>query len=132
VREYELGTPLDEALQHFADRLPSKTVAGAVLAIKIARRSGGDLPRMLDNAGAALRELARLEGVVRSKTAEGKAQALVVGAIPVPLVLALHCGDPKYFAPLLQTFTGTLVIAGAAALWATAIVLSRKILAVDI
>lgn len=132
VREYELGTPLDEALQRFAERIPSKTVAGAVLALKVSRNSGGNLPEMLESAGAALRELARLEGVVRSKTAEGRAQAWVVSAIPVPLVLGISAIDPHFFDPLSHTFLGGLIIAAATALWVIAILMARKILAVDV
>jgi tight adherence protein B len=132
TREYELGTALDEALQHFSERIPSKTIAGAVLALTVARRSGGNLPEMLENTAAALRELARLEGVVRTKTAEGKAQALVVSAIPIPMVLGISYLDPNFFTPLTRSFVGELVIAGASALWVVAILMAKKILAVDV
>lgn len=132
VREGELGTPLDRALDQMAERIHSSTLSGAVLALRIARQSGGNLPKLLENAASALRELGRLEGVVRSKTAEGKAQALVIGLIPVPMIGGIHWMDPHFFAPLASTFVGHLVVAGAAALWAMAIVLARKILAVDV
>ncbi len=132
VKEYELGTPLDRALDNFAERIPSKTLAGTTLALKVARRSGGNLPEMLESAAVALRELARLEGVVRTKTAEGKAQAFVIGAIPVPLVLLVRWSDPHFFDPLIGNFKGHLVIAGALFLWALAIAAARKILQVDI
>jgi tight adherence protein B len=132
VKEYELGAPLDDAVQRFAERVPSKAVEGAVLALKVARRSGGDLPQMLENASVALRELARLEGVVRSKTAEGKAQAVVIGLIPIPMVLGVRWSDEHFFDALLATFIGHLVIGGAVALWFCAILLARKILAVDV
>ncbi len=132
VKEYELGTPLDRALDNLSTRVSSSTLAGAVLALKVARKTGGNLPEMLESAAAALRELARLEGVVRTKTAEGKAQAFVIGLIPAPLVLGVHAMDPLFFAPLAQSFLGNLVVAGATALWAVAILMARKILAVDV
>ncbi|HVJ17443.1 MAG TPA: type II secretion system F family protein [Polyangiaceae bacterium] len=132
VKENELGTPLDRALQNFADRVESSTLSGAVLALQVARKAGGNLPEMLESAAAALRELARLEGVVRTKTAEGKAQAFVIGLIPVPLVAGVRAMDPEFFRPLAETFAGNLVIAGAAALWIAAILMARKILAVDV
>ena len=132
IKEYELGTPLDRALDNFASRISSRTLSGCVLALTIARRSGGNLPEMLESAASALREMARLEGVVRTKTAEGKAQAFVIGMIPAPLVLALNWLEPTYLDPLLQTFTGHLVLAAIAVLWVSAIALSRKILDVDI
>jgi len=132
VKEYELGTSLDQALEQFAQRIDSRTLAGAVLALKVARNSGGNLPETLENAASALRELARLEGVVRTKTAEGKAQAFVIGVIPIPMVIGIHEMDRHFFDPLVATFTGQLVIGAAVVLWLLAITLTTKILAVDI
>jgi tight adherence protein B len=132
VKEYEFGTPLDRALDNLTARVASSTLSSAVLALKVARRTGGDLPEMLESAAASLRELARLEGVVRTKTAEGKAQAFVIGLLPAPLVLGVHAMDPRFFAPLAQGFLGKLVIVAAATLWAAAILMARKILAVDV
>lgn len=132
VKEYELGTSLDRALAQFAERIDSRTLSGAVLALQVARNSGGNLPETLENAATALRELARLEGVVRTKTAEGKAQAFVIGAIPIPMGLGLHAMDNHFFDPLVATFTGYLVVAAAIGLWVAAILMTMKILAVDI
>ena len=132
VKEYELGTPLDVALDNLAARIGSSTLSGTVLALKVARKSGGNLPEMLEGAASALRELARLEGVVRTKTAEGKAQAFVIGMIPVPMVLGIHWMDPHFFEPLTKSFMGNLIIAAVGVLWATAILSARKILDVDV
>jgi tight adherence protein B len=132
TKEYELGSSIDKALEQMAERIASRTLSGAVLALQVARNSGGNLPEMLENAASALRELARLEGVVRTKTAEGKAQAFVIGVIPAPMVVGIHMMDNQFFAPLVATFTGNLVVGAAVALWATAIILASKILAVDI
>lgn len=132
VKEYELGTPLDLALDNLAARIGSSTVSGTVLALKVARKSGGNLPEMLEGAAAALRELARLEGVVRTKTAEGKAQAFVIGMIPVPMVLGMNSMDSHFFEPLARSFTGNLIVAGVGVLWAAAVLSARKILDVDV
>lgn len=132
VKEYELGTPLDRALDNLSDRIASQTLAGTVLALKVARKSGGNLPEMLENAATALRELARLEGVVRTKTAEGKAQAFVIGLIPAPMVAGIHAMDPHFFEPLASTLLGKVIVVAAAGMWAAAILLARKILAVDV
>jgi tight adherence protein B len=132
IKEYELGTPLDRALDNFANRMGSRTLGGCVLALKVARRSGGNLPEMLESAATALREMARLEGVVRTKTAEGKAQAFVIGMIPAPMALLINWLEPTFLNPLFETFSGHLVLAGIAVLWLSAIGLSVKILDVDI
>jgi tight adherence protein B len=132
VKECELGAPLDAALNSFANRINSMTLSTAITALKIARRSGGNLTEMLETLAASLREMARLEGVVRTKTAEGKAQTMVIGVLPLPLVLGVNAIDSQFFDPLVHSFLGHLIIAGAAALWATALIATRKILAVDL
>lgn len=132
VKEHELGTPLDRALNNLAERLNTKTLYATVLTLTVARRSGGNLPEMLDSAAAALREMARLEGVVRTKTAEGRAQAWVIGAIPVPMIAGLTAIDPDFLDPLFASFGGKVVLAIAGVLWLFAILAAQKILAVDI
>lgn len=132
VREYELGTPLDQALQRLSDRIPSRALSGAVQALSIARRTGGNLAETLENAASALRELARLEGVVRTKTAEGKAQAWVIGAVPFPMFFGIRAIDHQYFEPLLSSQLGSVLLGCAAVLWVAAIVLANKILSVDV
>jgi drug/metabolite transporter (DMT)-like permease len=48
------------------------------------------------------------------------------------MVGGVHLMDPSFFEPLASTFLGDLIVAGAAAMWAVAILLARKILAVDV
>jgi len=132
IKEYKLGTALDQGMQNMSERVCSRSVSSALLTLRIARNTGGDLPKTLETAAAGLREMARLEGVVRTKTAEGKAQALVIAAIPFPLFAGLHWIEPNFLRPLAVTFTGHLVVAAASALWLAAIAIARKVLAVDI
>jgi tight adherence protein B len=132
LRDTEFGTPLDEALDRMSSRIPSRTLAGTVLALKVARRSGGNLPLLFENAASALRELARLEGVLRTKTAEGRAQTAVIGVIPLPMVLAVHFIDPRFFEPLTSSPAGYAIALAALVLWLFAIASALKILAVDI
>jgi tight adherence protein B len=132
IKEYKLGTALDEAMEHMASRVKSRTVSSGLLTLRIARNTGGDLPKTLETAAASLREMARLEGVVRTKTAEGKAQTFVIGAMPFPLLGLLNWMNPNLLTPLWDNFIGNLIVAGATAFWLAAIFSARKILAVDI
>jgi tight adherence protein B len=132
LREFHLGIPLDEALSAMGKRIESRVIEGALLTLSIARSAGGNARATLETAAATLREMARLEGVVRAKTAEGKAQALVVSVIPAPLVVAVRMMAPEFFAPFSQSRAGMLVALLAVALWGAAIALAAKICAVDV
>jgi tight adherence protein B len=132
LREYQLGAPLDVALRTMVVRLKSRTVNVALGTLRIARNTGGNLPDTLEISAAALREIARLEGVVRTKTAEGKAQAMVVAVMPFPLIGLLNYLNPNLLAPLFNTLEGYGLLFGAFLLWLTAVFWARHILDVDI
>jgi tight adherence protein B len=127
LKEYRLGMGLDRALEQMSQRLGSRLVSTAVALIVVSRNTGGDLSHALETSAASLRELIRLDGVLRSKTAEGKAQAGLIALIPFALVLIIHTVDPQFFAPLADTPLGQLVVCASAALWLLAVWLARRI-----
>jgi tight adherence protein B len=132
LKEHHLGAPLDVALKTMGHRLKSRTVNVALGTLRIARNTGGNLSETLETSAGALREMARLEGVVRTRTAEGKAQAVVIAVMPFPLVGLLNYINPSLLQPLWSTSTGYLLVMLSFVFWLVAIVWARKILAVDI
>lgn len=132
VSELHLGRPLDRALLAFGERVGSRTLTLALATLQVGRATGGGLPEVLRSAAAALAEFERLEGVVRTKTAEGKVQAWTISVIPLPVYFAIQATDPNYFAPLEQTGIGNILTAVAVCFWVVAIFSARKILAVRI
>jgi len=132
VKENQLGTPVDQAILNVSERIGSPIIAGALATLIIARQTGGDLPSILETSASSLREMARLEGVVRAKTAEGKGQVVVLGAIPFLMTAMLGSIDPTWLAPLTTNFIGYIFVTVAVSLWLGAILWARKILDVDI
>ena len=98
----------------------------------IQRQVGGNLPRILETTADTLREMSRLQGVVRSKTAEGKVQLFVVALAPIFLVGGFHLLNPSYFTPLVQRPIGAVIIVLSILLWAVSLVLARRIVSVDL
>jgi tight adherence protein B len=132
VKEMRVGSTLDEALLRMAGRVGSRQLDSALCAVLIGRQIGGNLPKILETTAQTLREMARLEGVVRSKTAEGKAQMWVLAIFPFVLMAALESVKEGYFAPLTESVLGYVVAFIAAGFWIASLVVARKVLAVDI
>jgi len=132
VKEMRVGSTLDQAVLFMAGRIGSRQVDSALSALLIGRQIGGNLPKILDTTAASLREMSRLEGVVRTKTAEGKAQMWVLAVFPLVLMVAFNAVKDGYFDPLTQSITGYVVIALGLAFWIASLVVARKILDVDI
>ncbi len=132
IKEMRLGTPVDQAILNMSKRINSPVVSGALATIIIGRQTGGDLPAILERAAAALREMQRLEGVVRTKTAENKSQGTVMAAMPFVLIGILHMMDRTWLTPLFNSTTGYLVLTVAIMFWLGGVLWARKILQVDI
>ncbi|MEM9189034.1 MAG: type II secretion system F family protein [Myxococcota bacterium] len=131
VRKTQLGVTLERSLEEFRHRTDSQTVAGALSTIIVGQRTGGDIPRLLETAAESLREMARLEGLVRAKTAQAKLQTAVMALLPFVFLLGLEKLRPGWFEPLLADPRGYYAVAGAALAWLAAIALSAKILQVE-
>lgn len=132
LKEIRLGNPTDQALLHMAARCNSRTLWGAVATLLVSRQTGGDVSRILEDSADTLREMARLEGVVKTKTADGRAQAYVLGVLPVFLLAAIHFVDPHWLSALGSNALGYLITIAAVALWILGFLSARRILAVDV
>ena len=86
----------------------------------------------MNDTAVSLREIVRLQSTLRAKTADGRVQALVLAAFPVVIALAFDLLMPGYFKPLTQSFAGSMVLAVAGGCWIAAVIISRKILMVEL
>jgi tight adherence protein B len=110
-----LGLTTDEALGRLRRRCRSRRVDVLVAAIRLQRRSGGDLTRLLREIAAAADEAGRLHDEARAATAQARFTGLlVIGFGPCTVILA------ELAAPgTLDRVTGSaagLTLVGAAAL----------------
>jgi tight adherence protein B len=132
VKQVRLGTPMDEALRDFAGRCHSRNVDAIVTALTVGRQTGGELPKVLETTAGVLRETMRVEGVMESKTSEGKAQVWVMGMLPFVFGGALQIIDPEWMQPLFKDPIGWAIILFACGLEAVGIALVRKFTRIDV
>jgi tight adherence protein B len=132
LKEIRVGSTVDEALLNMGARIRSMPLDATLSGILIGRQVGGDLTTILETTASTLREMARLHGVLRSKTAEGKGQLIVLAVFPAVILMAFDMVSPGYFDPLTSSAFGYAVIVLSTALWIGAVAVARKILAVDI
>jgi tight adherence protein B len=132
VKEMRLGAPLHRAVTAMARRINSTVISGALATIVVASQTGGNLPQTLEQSSAALRESARLDGVLRTKTAEGRGQVLVLASMPFLLCTVIGWLDPSWFDPLLDHRYGRAILAACAGLWILASLWAYRIVRVDL
>jgi tight adherence protein B len=132
VKEMRVGNTLEQALVNMSSRIGSRTIDSALSSVLIGLQVGGNLPAVLEATAATIREMNRLEGVVRTKTGEGKAQLWVLAVFPFAICAGFNAVQPGYFDPLQKTFVGYIILTVAVSFWIGALLVARKVLTVDI
>jgi tight adherence protein B len=132
LKQMRLGATLEDALLEMAARSRSTELETVIMSILLGKQVGGNLTEILTSFGGVMREMARLAGVIRTKTASGRSQMMVLALAPVVIVLGLRVLRPGYFDPLMATSTGLGICAVAGLLWIVGVVAARKLQQVDI
>ncbi|MBA2661205.1 MAG: type II secretion system F family protein [Bradymonadaceae bacterium] len=132
LKEYKLGTPLDQALVNCQRRMPSRNLELAISALVIGRTVGGNIPQILSDISNTIRESFRLERVIDTQTAQGKMQAWVMGMMPGVVLGAFYLLDPELITPLFETLPGYLILSGAATLNIIGVSMILKIVSIEV
>jgi tight adherence protein B len=96
------------------------------------RQRGGDLGRTLDRICQSIREIQRLEKRVETLTAQGRATARWLGAMPLIVVGVLYLIEPAYAHSLLTDPIGKGIIVTILLCNIIGFLWIRKIMSIDI
>jgi len=111
--QIQLGKPLEDALWETAQRLDLPEFTFMAIAFSIQRETGGNLAETLDNLDNILRRRRQLHLKVRTFSAEAKASASIIAALPFVVAGILAVVDFEYIKILFTTETGHLFLTSA-------------------
>lgn len=132
LREQRLGVTLDDSLDNLNRRVPLQSITLSVSAMRIAAETGGQLAETLERASQTLRRKLAMEGKIRALTAQGKLQAIFVGALPLVLMAVLEKMEPAAMHLMFTTRMGYATLAVIALLEFFGILIIRKIVDIDV
>lgn len=132
VTEAQLGRPLEESMEASAERMDSPDFAWAVMAVKIQREVGGNLSELLLTVAETMTERERLRRDVATLTAEGKMSAIVLGALPILLGMAMWAINPTYINTLFTDGFGKILLGASIVAALTGFAWMKKIINIDI
>ena len=127
VAELSAGATTDAALESMRARVRSSRVDSIVAACLLQRRAGGDLARLLRHSARSMEEQARLEGEVRSATAQARFTGLLVALLPLGGAVLTELASPGWFASLWRSFLTAWLVGIALVLQVVAVVLMRRL-----
>ncbi len=132
LREYDLGVDLNQAMRSAANRIGSSYYRLLFGAIEAHRQRGGDVGESLDRIADSVREIQRLEGRLEALTAQGRAQARMIGLMPLIIIGILYVIAPEDTSLLLTQPIGRLLLLIAGLMILGGFLWIRRIMAVDI
>ena len=95
-QQQKLGVRLREAMLEMGARVPSNDLHFVITAILVQRETGGDVTEILERTTHVIRERARIEGEVRTKTAQGRLTVWILGLLPVGMLVMINLVSPGY------------------------------------
>jgi tight adherence protein B len=108
IREVNLGLPFDQALENMVRRVRSDDLELMATAISIQHQVGGNLAEILDSIAYTIRERVRIQGEIRTLTAQQRLSGYVVGFLPIGLAAFLFIGAPGFMDPMFDNPPGIL------------------------
>ena len=132
MREQRIGTDFDVSLQHMEARLPIPDFAMLTSALRINREIGGNLATIMESLGDTLRRKHQMEGKIKSLTAQGKLQGIVMTGLPVLLGFLLYMLEPASMEKLWTTTIGWIVLGIILVMETLGYIMIQKITAIDV
>jgi len=132
LQQVRVGVKFEDALRNMEGRVGSEDLVLMNQSIEIARMTGGNLTEVFEKIASTIRERMRIQHRIRSLTAQGRLQGIVVGSMPVALLFLMTLVDVKmmmaFFASRIGV--GLIVLAGLLVLGGALII--RKIVDIKI
>ena len=130
--EQNLGIPLRQALFGMTERIDSLDVKFLVTAILIHRDTGGNLAEIIDKISYVIRERFRIQGQLKTYTAQARLTGITIALLPVVAALLIGFLNPRYMRPLWEETAGNYLIMSAIILQVLGVLVIRKIIRVKI
>jgi tight adherence protein B len=109
-KQQNFGLPLRDALTQMLDHVPSQDLRVLVTGILVQKDTGGNLAEILDRTGHVIRERMRIQGEIRTHTAQGRMTGYILCSLPIVMMIIINLVNPGYSNVLLQTPLGHKIL----------------------
>lgn len=128
VDNQAMGAPMEQLLQRFYDRMPLPEVNFFNTVILIQQKTGGNLSEALGNLSSVLRSRKLMREKIKALSSEAQASAMIIGALPPLVGVAVWVLQPNYISVLFTNPSGQMALLGAAVWMAMGILTMRQMI----
>ncbi len=132
VQQIQVSRTVEQVLDDFARRSGLEDVKSFAEVFGVAKRSGGDLSSIMRHTAEVLRDRMQVREEIRTMTASRQLEQKIMSLIPVFIVFYVEGSSPGFFGQMYGTWLGRILMTGCMAVYLTSILLSQKILDIQI
>ncbi len=108
-KQQNFGLPLRDAFMQMLDHVPSPDLRVVVTGILVQKETGGNLADILDRTAHTIRERLKIQGEIRTHTAQGRMTGWILCSLPIVMLIVINIVNPGYSKILLDTHIGQLL-----------------------
>ena len=131
-QQLRIGMSFEDALESMSQRVGSDDLTLVTTAILISRKTGGNVTEIFDKISETIRGRMKIERKVKTLTAQGRMQGILVSLMPLILGVAMVMLKPEMMIPFLCSFTGVVSVLVVIALIVLGWFFIRKITKIDV
>lgn len=132
VEAQTLGLTMGEAVDRLTESIPTAEANFFAIVINIQQKAGGNLSEALGNLSRVLRDRKKMQLKIKAMSAEAKASAGIIGALPFVVSGMVYLTSPRYMELLWLTPSGRIVMAVCGVWMFIGVMSMRKMIAFDI
>ena len=108
-KQQNFGLPIRDAMTQMLDRVPSQDLRVVVTGILVQKETGGNLAEILDRTANTIRERLKIQGEIRTHTAQGRMTGWILCTLPIVMLFVINLINPGYSNVLYQTPVGHML-----------------------
>ena len=132
TRKLRLGADFESAVSDLEERMAIENLKIGLTAIRISRAIGGNLVEIIQQLAHTIRRKEEMEGKIRSLTAQGRVQGLVMGGLPLLLMLVLYQLEPEAMGSMFTTPLGWVCLGIIVVMEYLGYLTIRRIVSIDV
>jgi len=131
-QQLRIGMSFEDALESLSDRVGSEDLTLVTTAILVSRKTGGNVTEIFDKISETIRGRMRIQRKVKSLTAQGRLQGIIVSVMPIFLGLVMTLIRPNLMIPFLTSAIGIAAVVLMLVLIVFGWMMIRKIIKIEV
>lgn len=127
-----MNKPIEEPLRDFAFRSGIEDIIDFAEVFILAKKSGGELHKIIDNTLKTLRDKIQIEMDIESKTTEKKFEQTIMNLIPFFIIIYMNISSRDFLIPMYTTLIGRVIMTICLIAYGFSYYMAQKILNIEV